>query len=224
MSPNAKTLRTFTPFDPDSVGGAAITVHAAPVGETMLSEVIAQGEWHMPEAEPTGEGPGTAKPLDNTAKWRLSDLAERAFGLLKARGMLAGEDLKGYRGRIAVAACGRRISQACLGDRMKIQAAFLMEMDRAEEASRCVIKAKETAKDIALHKLKELCQQRQFPKAYAEGIAWRVFKMTLDECSAKQVWKVFFTINNNANKRDGKGSEANRWKKLKSQRNANKSH
>lgn len=216
--------RTFTPFDPDSVGGAAITVHAAPVGETMLSEVIAQGDWHMPEAEAEGEGPGTSKPLDNMAKWRLSDLAERAFGLLKARGLLAGEDLKGYRGRIAKAACGRRISQACLGDRMKIQAAFLHEMDRAEEASRCAIKAKATAKDIALHKLTELCQKKQLSMAYAEGVAWRVWKRPLEQCSAKEVWAVFFTLNNNASKRDGKGRETNRWKKLKSQRNAKKTH
>ncbi len=215
--------RTFTPFDPDSVGGAAITVHAVPTGETMLSEVIAQGDWHMPEAEPTGEGPGTSQPLDNTAKWRLSDLAERAFDLLKSRGLLVGEDLKGYRGRIAVAACGRRISQACIGDRMKIQAAFLHEMDRDEEASRCVVKAKATAKDIALHKLRELCREKQYPINYGESIAWRVYKRTLAQLTAKETWKVFFTINNNGSQRDGKGCPANRWKKLKSQRNAKKS-
>ena len=215
--------RAPIPFDPDSAGGAAVTVHAAPATETMLSELIAKGDWHMPEAEPTGEGPGTSKPLDKNAKWQLSKLAERAYDLLKSRGLLAGETLEGYRGRIAVAACGKRIRHAALGDRMKIQAAFLHEMDRAEEASRCAIKAQATGKDIALFKLKELCQQRQFPKAYADGIAWRVFEMTLDQLSAKQVWKVFFTINNNANKRDGKGREPNRWKKLKSQRQANKS-
>lgn len=219
-----ETRRAPIPFDPDSIGGAAITVAAVPLGETMLSEVIAQSEWHMPEAEAAGEGPGTSKPLDNTAKWRLSELAGRAFDLLKARGLLADEDLKGYRGRIAKAACGRRISQACLGDRMKIQAAFLREMDRAEEAGRCAMKAMGTAKDIALHKLKALCQEKKFPKAYAEGVAWRVFKMTLEDLSAKQVWAVFFTLNNNASKRDGKGCEGNRWKKLKGQTNAKKSY
>jgi len=201
-----------------------MVVHATPKRELMLSQVIDQGDWHMPEAKPTGEGPGTAKPLDNTAKWRLSDLAERAFEMLKARGLLVGEELKGYRGRIAVAACGKRISQACLGDRMLIQAAFLREMDRAEEATRAVMKAQGTAKDIALHKLKELGLKKQFPKAYAEGVAWRVFKMTLEQLSAKQVWAVFFTLNNNASKRDGKGNEANRWKKLKGQSNAKQSH
>lgn len=221
---NTEMRRAPVPFDPDSIGGAAITVHAAPTGETMLSEVIAQGDWHMAEAESAGEGPGTSRPLDKMAKWRLSGLAERAFDLLKARGLLAGEDLKGYRGRIAVAACGRRISQACLGDRMKIQSAFLHEMDRAEEAGRCAMKAMGTARDIALHKLKELCVKKQFPKAYAEGVAWRVFKMALEDLSAKQVWAVFFTLNNNASKRDGKGNEGNRWKKLKGQRNAKKSY
>lgn len=221
---NTEMRRAPIPFDPDSIGGAAITVAAAPMGETMLSEVIAQSEWDMPEAGALGDGPGTSRPLDKMAKFRLSELAGRAFEMLKARGLLAGEDLKGYRGRIAMAACGRRISQACLGDRMKIQAAFLHEMDRAEEAGRCAMKAMGTAKDIALHKLKELCVKKQFPKAYAEGVAWRVFKMTLEDLNAKQVWAVFFTLNNNASKRDGKGCEANRWKKLKGQRNAKKSY
>lgn len=217
------SAQAFIPFDPDSIGGGVI-VHAAPTGETMLSEVIAQEDWHMPEAEdgetgrPGDAERGTARPLDNVAKWRLSALAERAYGLLKSRGMLAGETLEGYRGRIAVAACGKRIRHACLGDRMKIQGAFLREMERAEEASRCAVKAQATAKDIALFKLKELCERRQFPATYAAGIAWRVFKLTLEQCSAKQVWKVFFTITNNANKRDGKGCEDNRWKKLKRQR------
>lgn len=219
--------RAPIPFDPDSIGGAAVTVHAAPVGELMLSQVIDQGDWHGDGNDAPAHdesGPGTAKPLDKHAKWRLSELAERAFDLLKSRGLLAGEDLKGYRGRIAVAACGKRISQACHGDRMKIQAAFLHEMDRAEEASRCAVKAKATAKDIALHKLKELSQKKHFSEAYAEGVAFRVWKRPLAQLSAKEVWAVFYTLNNNASKRDGKGSEANRWKKLKSQKNAKKPH
>lgn len=216
--------RTFTPFDPDSVGGAAITVHASPTCETMLSEVIAQGDWHMPEAETTGEGPGTATPLDKNAKWRLSELAERAYELLTARGLLAGEKLKDYRGRIAVAACGKRISEACHGDRMKIQAAFLHEMGQAKEAARAVVKAAATAKDIALHKLRELCQQKRYPVNYGEGIAFSVFKRPLADLTPKEVWKVYYSINNNANKRDGKGCEDNRWKRLKAQRNAKKSY
>jgi len=206
--------RAPIPFDPDSIGGAVMTLPLVASGEMMLSDVIGQAR---------AEGPGTARPLDNAAKWRLSALAERAFEMLKARGLLVGEELKGYRGRIAMAACGKRISQACLGDRMLIQGAFLREMDRAEEAGRAVMKAQGTAKDIALHKLRELGLKKGFPKAYAEGVAWRVFKLTLEQCSAEQVWSVFYTLNNNANKRDGKGCEANRWKKLKGQRNAKKS-
>lgn len=218
------------PFDPDSAGGAVVIVHAAPQGETMLSEVIAQQDWHGVGNDDavTGysiePGPGTAKPLDKHAKWRLSELAERAYEMLKGRGLLAGETLKNYRGRIATAACGKRISQACHGDRMLIQAAFLKEMDRAEEAARAMIKAKATAKDIAMHKLAELCRQKSYPANYGEGIAFRVFKRPLALLTQQEVWKVFYTIQNNANRRDGKGCEANRWKKLKAQKNTKKSH
>jgi len=214
------TRQAPIPFDADSIGGAYITVHAAPAEPLMLSQVIDQGDWHMPEAE---AGPGTARPLDKHAKWRLSELAERAYELLKSRGLVDGETLEGYRRRIAVAACGKRISQACHGDRMTIQAAFLREMDRAAEASRALVKSKSTAKDIALHKLAELLKQRSYPPNYGEGIALRVCKVPLAQCSAKQVWFVFYSVNNNGNKRDGKGCEDNRWKKRKAQRQSSKS-
>lgn len=224
------TRRAPIPFDPDSAGGAVVVVHAAPQGELMLSQVIDQADWHGDGNDHTvngysndDSGPGTSKPLDNKAKWRLSDLAERAFKMLDARGLLAGEKLKDYRGRIAVAACGKRISDACIGDRLKIQAAFLREMGRAEEASRVMVKAKATATDIALFKIRELCGKRSYPEGYAERIAFRIYKRPLDQLATKEVWTVFYSINNNANKRDRKGHEANRWKKLKAQRNAKKS-
>ena len=106
----------------------------------MLSEVIDQQDWHLipgqeGQEDQKGQGPGTSKPLDNHAKWKLSELAERAYTLLKSRGLLAGETLEGYRRRIAIAACGKRISQASLGDRFVIQSAFLRERERAKEAA-----------------------------------------------------------------------------------------
>lgn len=222
--------RIFTPFDPDAIGGAVVVKHAPATGETMLSEVIEQQDWHAPEAEDVettgpgdlekGSGPGTSKPLDNHAKWRLSELAERAYTLLKQRGLLAGETLEGYRRRISIKACGKRISQASLGDRMTIQSAFLKEMERAEEAAKAAMKAQGTARDIALFKLRELCEKRGYPANYGEVIAWRFYKTRLQDLAAKAVWRVFFTVQNNANERDGKGNTNNRWKKLKAKRAA----
>lgn len=193
----------------------------------MLSEIIAG----MDElAEAAGEAPapeeqrGTASPLGKHAKWQLSNLARSTYEHLRNAGQIqAGETEQTFRHRVALEACGRRISHARHGDRMKIQAAFLRLKGNIRAAAVATVKATNTARDIALHKLRELLREVGLPDDYAEGIARRVHKRSLSELTTgRQIWTVFYTVKNNANKKAGKGNENNRWKKLKASRQASK--
>ena len=71
-----------------------------------------------------------------------------------------------------------------------------------------------TALAIAKHKLWELCNKTHTPRHAAETIARRYNKGAGVEqlTTAKQVWCVFYTVQNNANAASGHGSAANRFK------------
>lgn len=205
------TRRAPIPFDPDA-HGSAVHVHAAPQGETMLSQLIDAQDWHG-----TGDSHdaprGTAKPLSNHQKWKLSDLAEAVYNYLRSQGELVGENVEGYRHRIAIKACGRRISQASHGDFKLIQAAFLKERGRVEAARRALAQAQATPQAIALHKIWELCSQTKTPTSTPHTLAARFYKgAQLGQLNTRQLWTLFYTIRNNANAKAGKGSPANRFK------------
>lgn len=219
---------TLTPFDPDSLaparGWTADVVIDEVVdmnGQVMLSDVIAG--LAEPEIPAKSEGPGTSAPLDNKAKWKLSELAEATYNHLRGNGELKGERLEGFRRRIAIAACGRRISQACLGDRMLIQSAFLKIKGAVRQAAQAQAKAATTALDIALFKLREALKLTGLSESYAEGISRRIYKCPICALtSSKQVWTIIYTIKNNANAAAGKGNADNRFKSLKAKRAAGK--
>lgn len=231
------------PFDPDLLGrvttpapaaGAPSTEQAdpapAPGPGRMLSEIISDMQGQDAEAADDAPAPeesrGVASPLGKRAKWQLSNLARSTYEHLRNAGEIpAGETEEAFRHRIALEACGRRISHARLGDRMKIQAAFLRLKGNVRAAAVATVKAANTARDIALHKLRQLLAEQGLSEDYAEGIARRVYKRSLRELStSRQIWTVFYTVKNNANKKAGKGSDANRWKKLKAARQAGKKH
>lgn len=210
------------PFDPDALGGG-VHVHVAPEGVTMLSEIVEAQDWHGDGGE-DGEPvmveaictKGLAKPLSNHQKWKLSELAASVYHYLRSQGELVGKDLKSYRRRIATQACRKRISQASHGDFMLIQAAFLHERGRIEEAKRALVKAAGTAHAIAMNALRKLCADTQTPPSHAHTMAKRFYKgAALTDLTADQVWSIFYTIRNNANAKAGVGSKANRHKNLR---------
>jgi hypothetical protein len=216
---------TPTPFDPDSLaparGWTGDVVSNENTEGMMLSDLVK----HLGEPETTtrSEGPGTSAPLDKNAKWKLSELAEATFNQLRRNGELAGEKLEGFRRRIAIAACGRRISQACHGDRMLIQSAFLKLKGAVRQAAQAQAKAATTALDIALYKLSEAVKQTGLSESYAEGISRRIYKRPICALtSSKEVWTIIFTIKNNANAAAGKGQPSNRFKSLRAKRQTSK--
>lgn len=214
---------TLTPFDPDSLAPARGWTADVVIDEVaelppgmMLSDLL---KGAPAEAAPE-QGPGTAAPLDKRRKWILSELAERAYKAAKP--LTPGESLKDYRGRIATAACGRRISLASVGDYKVIQAAFLHELGAAQAAARAAAQATGTARDIALWNLGKALKKHGKSEGYAEGIAARIYKRPIAALGGKEVWTVIYTINNNANAAAGKGNADNRFKSLKAKRAANK--
>lgn len=212
------------PFDPDALArGYAADITADEVGTLeggmMLSDLLKQHAAELPEA-----GPGTSTPLDNRRKGILSQTARTVWLQLKARGAIDElETLEAFRGRVSIAACGRRIRCATVGDFKTIQAAFLREAGKPREAAKAAAKAVSTARDIAWAKLCEAIRRGNFTMAYAEGIAARVYKRALASLKANELWSVSYTLRNNANARDGKGKASNRFKKLKAARAAKKS-
>jgi hypothetical protein len=214
------SMNALTPFDADAIAGQMPPANE-PAEETQtLSQILAT----MPAPEPVDVPRGLSSPLDKRAKFHLSSLARQTFAVLARLGTLPiGEDLATFRRRISVAACGRRISEACLGDRMKIQAAFLSLTGDTRAAEVAQAKAVATAETIALFKLKTTCQTRGFSADYAEGIARRIYKRPLYMLSAKEIWTVIFTVTNNANARDKKGNPEARFKSLRQARQTSKS-
>lgn len=175
---------SFTPFDPDSIVAATGGQLTAPAP--------------VPQAPAPVPARGLARPLDRRAKWHLSQIAEAAYDHLKAAGQITpGETLEAFRHRISLEACGRRISQATLADRMPIQAAFLALKEDTRGAASAIAKAATSEQAVALYKLRENLRARRLTEEYAASIAWRFYKLRLADCTPRQIWTVIFTIRNN---------------------------
>lgn len=218
---------TPVPFDPDQHGQVTPPKRPAQEAETaapLLSQILAAMPTESVAPVHPDDLKGTAKPLDKQAKWRLSELAEATYQHLQNAGQIpAGETLETFRRRVSVEACGRRISHASHGDRKLIQAAFLRLKGQVHQAARAVAQAASTPLDIAKHKLWEKVHELDLTPAYAESICRRFFRCTIAELkSPRQVWSVFYTVQNNANKAAGKGNDANRFKSLRAKRQASK--
>lgn len=190
---------SFIPFNPDQYP----TPEAEPPRAAMLSDVLAT----LPAER------GTAGPLTNFQKWQLSQMAAVVHAVLREAGGCVGESVEKFRQRVAIEACGKRISGASQGDYKLIQAALLKLKGDEEGAGKARAKAALLPVEIARHKLWSLAADLKFSPAYVEGIAWRFYKMRVaDLKDAKAVWSVFYTVQNNGNQRDGKGQKANRFK------------
>lgn len=196
--------RRFTPFDTDAISTAeqASAFTSPPPPDIAI--------------EDGPDGPGTSRPLTRRQKWLLADLARHVFDGLVEKGKLLGVRLEDWRHHIAVKACGKRISQASLGDFKRLQAALLHEQGDIDGERRALAQAASTPQAIALFKLRELLNQTRTPTAYAETLARRFYKNgNLADLSAKQLWTLLYTIRNNANAARERGRQANRFKSRK---------
>jgi hypothetical protein len=70
-----------------------------------------------------------------------------------------------------------------------------------------------TARTIAWHKLNELLTATKTPLSYASTLAGRFYKgASLFDLTARQLWALYYTVQNNANAAAGRGQRGNRFK------------
>lgn len=170
-----------TPFDPDALMAAEYGSQVNPA-----------------PARPNPAPRGLSAPLNKVDKWRLSDLAARTYATLNAAGQIpAGETLAAFRHRVAIAACGRRISHATLADKTPIQSAFLRLKGDTQAAAQAIARGMSTEGDIATNALRRNLRERGLSPAYAEAIAMRVFKRAVRDLTPKEKWQVIFTVRSN---------------------------
>lgn len=138
---------------------------------------------------------GMSARLSNAEKRELSIQARAAWHKLSSAGAID-EDEDAFRHRIAIQACGRRVSEALRSDYHAISAAFLAMGGDTRRALRVAERAETEPRRIALHKLNRALAEMQLNASYAEAICMRQFKRPIAEASAKQIWALFYTVTN----------------------------
>lgn len=152
---------------------------------------------------------GLSRPLDNDAKWRLVRLAKEAWEAVSPAA-----DFDTWRQAEARKATGGlSISEACVRHYRLIQAHFLRLKGAVEAARHAEQRAALGALEIARNALRRALAQTKQDWQAARTIAARFYKgSALRDLTAKQVWSVVYTINNNGNAKAGRGQAANRFK------------
>lgn len=145
--------------------------------------------------------------LTTEEKQKLAILAAQAHGVM-ARAGATDEHVDEFRHRIALQACGRRISEATRRDFNDIKAAFLVILGHTKAALNAADRASTEGSRIALHKLRAALAEHGLHEGYAESICRRQFKCGLHEASAKQLWNLFYTVTNRGRSKERQSHRA----------------
>lgn len=136
---------------------------------------------------------GTAR-LTSVQKQRLAMLSRQAFA---AQGRAVGEtkfDL--WRHEQAIKAVGRRISEALQADFLPLKAHFLNLLGKPVAAMQAHMRHETEPQRVALWKLARECEAKGLPLSYATTICRHQNRCRLEDASAKQLWRLVFTIRN----------------------------
>lgn len=150
---------------------------------------------HARHAEDGACRDGGWKPLSRTQKTRLSILARKASDMQH----IDRQEFADWRHEVAIRACGKRISEASQCHWADLKAAFQAEAGQDGKALNTHIYAADNKRRVALHKLTKAMAEKGLNPSYAESICHTQFKVPLAEASAKQLWCLFFTIQNRKN-------------------------
>lgn len=126
--------------------------------------------------------------------------ARKAFKKLEGNGA-TDETFDEFRHRIAINACGRRISEALRGDYGKIAAAFAAISGNTGRAIRIAVRSETEGRRIALVKLTELLHGLGHEISYAAPLLWNFYKVRLEDATSKQLWAVFYEFKGGNKKR-----------------------
>lgn len=148
---------------------------------------------------------GLSARLSNEEKRELSIAARTAWHLMRKRGAIEDtETEKEFRHRIALQACGRRVSEAIRADYGDLAAAFASMGGNVQRAMRIAERGATEGRRIALHKLQEALTSHGLHEGYAAAICQRQFRVPLAEAATNQLWSLVFTVRNRGRSKDRK--------------------
>lgn len=139
-------------------------------------------------------------PLSRTQKAELCLLAREAFGASGATG-----DPEEWRREQQLATTGKESLTLCTqDDYLPLKARFLELKGESGRAMNAHISHATEPKRVARYNLNAALADANLPLAYAEAICRRTQKCGLEEASAKQIWRVVYTIRNRKKKNGGR--------------------
>ncbi len=158
--------------------------------------------------EATAPEPGTTVLLTSKERQELAILAREAW--LKMTGAGAtDESFDEFRHRIAIQACGRRITEAIRSDFNLIKAAFAAIVGRTKQAINAAERSLTEGKRIAVNKLTKLLTSQERHISYSAPLFRSMYKTTLEDATTKQVWAVYFELGGTSQQR---GQRRKNWK------------
>ena len=132
------------------------------------------------------------KPLTKKQKGLLSMLAAKAYAAQEIHAVTLTE----WRHDTAIRACGRRISEATQKHWADLKAEFQDLSGQPVAAFKTQMREGDNKRRIALHKLTQALSAKGLNPSYAASICFCQYKVPLEQATAKQLWCLFYTIQN----------------------------
>ena len=137
-------------------------------------------------------------PLTHAQKGYLSQLARQAWHRSGQMDEICEEN---YRREQVGLACGKAGLRCCSQDDYgAVKGHFLNLLGETEKAFHAVHHGEGNARRVAEFKVVQTCRDAGLELAYAAKICTNMFKCSLDDASADQLWKLMFTVKNRGRK------------------------
>jgi hypothetical protein len=134
------------------------------------------------------------KPLTNTQKAALSQLAKRAWEI-QTRAHAADLPLDAWRAEQAIRAVGCRISAATQAHYLDLKAHFLTMAGETDAAFETALRAKDEPVEVAIHALHSACTKAKVPLTYAKKIALDKYQTDdLERLESRQIWHLVYSV------------------------------
>lgn len=133
-------------------------------------------------------------PLDRHQKGVICQVARLAFD---AQGLGESAEFAVWRHEQTAQACGKESLRACTQDDFAaVLARFLDLAGESGAAFRWYLRGLNNPKRVARFKLDEALAERGLAAGYAEAIARRQFKCSVDDLTERQTWNLVYTVRN----------------------------
>lgn len=145
-----------------------------------------------PQVGPDYSPEGAWNPLSNEQKTRLALLAKKAA--MRQYLPTSGPEHDAWRQERSLALAKVRISEARQRHWNDLHAVWQDLAGESGKAFDILMRADGNPRRVAMYKLEQELKSRGLADNYAASICFSMFKVSLADASAKQLWKVLFTI------------------------------